>query len=107
MMTDDPRPLSESLDRVIRGLRGPDRQQVGGVFGRWEEIVGDHVASHVRPVRLEAGVLVVEVSEPAWATQFEFLSGEVIRRMGETVGTVVDRVEIRVARRPRRSAEPA
>ena len=100
-------PLSESLDRVIRGLRGSDRRQVGGVFGRWEEIVGEHVANHVQPVRLESGVLVVEVTEPAWATQFEFLSGGVIERLREMVGDVVERGGFRVARRPRRPDDQA
>ena len=98
------RPLSESLDRVLKGLRGPDRHQVGGLFGRWEEIVGDLVARHVRPVRLESRVLVVEVDEPAWATQFEFLSGQVVDRLRAEVGVEVDRVETRVARRGRRTS---
>ena len=64
---DELTPLSESLDRVLKGLRGPDRRQVGGLFGRWEEIVGDLVARHVRPVRLEDRVLMVEVDEPGYA----------------------------------------
>lgn len=99
---DELTPLSESLDRVIRGLRGPDRRQVGGLFGRWDEIVGDLVARHVRPVRLEDGTLVVEVDEPAWATQFEFLSSQVMDRLRSEVGVDVDRVETRVARGGRR-----
>ena len=98
---DELTPLSESLDRVLKGLRGPDRRKVGGLFGRWEEIVGDLVARHVRPVRLEDRVLMVEVDEPAWATQFEFLSGQVVDRLRSEVGVDVDRVETRVARRRR------
>ena len=101
---DELTPLSESLDRVLKGLRGPDRRQVGGLFGRWEEIVGDLVARHVRPVRLEDRVLMVEVDEPAWATQFEFLSGQVVDRLRSEVGVDVDRVETRVARRRRQSS---
>ena len=65
------------------------------------------MANHVQPVRLESGVLVVEVTEPAWATQFEFLSGGVIERLREMLGDVVERVEIRVARRPRRPEDQA
>jgi predicted nucleic acid-binding Zn ribbon protein len=103
-MGDEPTIFSESLDRVLKGLRGPDRHQVGGLFGRWEEIVGDLVARHVRPVRLESRVLVVEVDEPAWATQFEFLSGQVVDRLRAEVGVEVDRVETRVARRGRRTS---
>lgn len=91
-------PLVQSLEAVLRSLRGPSVAEVNGVFGEWNAIVGALVARHVRPVLLDRGVLTVEVSEPAWATQFQFLSGEVSRRICESVGPVVERVEIRVAR---------
>jgi predicted nucleic acid-binding Zn ribbon protein len=99
MAGDDPIPLSASLDRVVRSLRGPDRHQVGGVFGRWEEVVGEPVAAHVRPLRLEDRLLVVEVDEPAWATQVEFLSGQLRERLATVVQVEVDRIEVRVAGR--------
>ena len=99
MATDDPIPLSTSLDRVVRSLRGPDRHQVGGVFGRWEEVVGEPVAAHVRPLRLDGRVLVVEVDDPAWATQVEFLSAQVRERLATVVQVEIDRIEVRVAGR--------
>ncbi|MEY2974094.1 MAG: hypothetical protein RIR49_514 [Actinomycetota bacterium] len=99
MADDEPIPLSASLDRVVRSLRGPDRHQVGGVFGRWEEVVGEPVAAHVRPLRLDDRVLVVEVDDPAWATQVEFLSAQLRGRLAEVVQVEVDRIEVRVAGR--------
>jgi predicted nucleic acid-binding Zn ribbon protein len=99
MAGDEPIPLSASLDRVVRSLRGPDRHQVGGVFGRWEEVVGEPVAAHVRPLRLDDRVLVVEVDDPAWATQVEFLSAQLRGRLAEVVQVEVDRIEVRVAGR--------
>jgi predicted nucleic acid-binding Zn ribbon protein len=94
----DPVPLSTSLDAVVRGLRGPGRREVGGVFGRWDEAVGEQVAKHARPLRLDEGVLVVEVDEPAWATQMTFLAATVRERLATVAGVVVDRIEVRVAR---------
>jgi predicted nucleic acid-binding Zn ribbon protein len=100
-MGDDPIPLSASIDAVVRSLRGPGRREVSGVFGRWEEAVGAQVAAHARPVRLDDGVLVVEVDEPAWATQVRFLSGTVCERLEEVAGVTVTRLDVRVARRRR------
>ena len=98
-MTDrDPIPISASLDEVVRSLRGPGRREVGGVFGRWEEAVGPQVASHARPVRLDAGVLVVEVDEPAWATQIALLSNTIRERLLTVTGVEVSSVEVRVYR---------
>ena len=79
----DPVPIGDSLDTVVRSLRNdvartsassrPDASQMGGVFGRWAEAVGDAVAAHVKPVKLDGTKLVVEVDDPAWATQLRFL----------------------------------
>jgi predicted nucleic acid-binding Zn ribbon protein len=92
----EPIPISASLDEVVRSLRGPGRHEIGGVFGRWEEAVGDQVAAHARPVRLDRGVLVVEVDEPAWATQITLLSNTIRERLMTVTGVEVSGVEVRV-----------
>ncbi len=74
---------------------------MGGVFGQWAEIVGDTVAAHVQPIRLDGKRLVVEVSDPAWATQIRLLTDRVRQRVHDVTGTLVDTVEIRVSARRR------
>jgi predicted nucleic acid-binding Zn ribbon protein len=98
----DPVPISRSLDSIMKSLRGTDRIQIGGVFGRWDDAVGTTVAAHVRPVRLDQGVLTVEADEPAWATQVKFLSGTITARLAEVAGVDVERIEVRVAGSSRR-----
>lgn len=94
----EPVPISRSLDSIMKSLRGTDRIQIGGVFGRWADAVGPNVAAHVRPVRLEDGVLLVEADEPAWATQVKFLTGTIMSRLAEVAGVDIERIEVRVAR---------
>jgi predicted nucleic acid-binding Zn ribbon protein len=72
---------------------------MGGVFGRWEEAVGAAVATHVQPVKLDGSVLVVEVDDPAWATQIRFLEATLRERLREVAGASVERLEVRVSRR--------
>jgi predicted nucleic acid-binding Zn ribbon protein len=93
----DPVPISRSLDSIMKSLRGTDRIQIGGVFGRWDEAVGPTVAAHVRPVRLDQGVLTVEADEPAWATQVKFLSSTIATRLAEVAGVDIEHIEVRVA----------
>ena len=93
----DPVPITTSIDSIMSSLRGTDRVQIGGVFGRWADAVGDNVADHVRPVRLDQRVLTVEVDEAAWATQVKFLSATIIRRLHEVARVDIERVEVRVA----------
>ncbi len=84
MSGDDPVPVTDALDGLLRSLRGgAGRAEVGGVFGRWEEAVGQALAANVRPVRLEHGTLLVEVDDPAWATQVRFLADDITARLAE------------------------
>ena len=105
----EPVPISDSLAGVVESLRGPAGpggssasvapRTMGGVFGRWNEIVGDVVAGHVQPVKLDGERLIVEVDDPAWATQLRFLEADLKARLQATIGATVERFEIRVARR--------
>ena len=102
MNADEPVPVTDALDGLLRSLRGgAGRAEVGGVFGRWEEVVGGALAANVRPVRLERRVLLVEVDDPAWATQVRYLSSDLMARLAEVTGVAVDGIEVRV-RRPHR-----
>src|SRR3954463_582016 len=51
----DPQPVADSVDRLVdeRGWSQP--LAVGGVEGRWPEIVGSEVATHCVPELFEAG----------------------------------------------------
>ncbi len=106
MTSPDPVPISSSLDDLVRSLRGPSRESVGGLFGRWDEAVGDQVAQHVKPLKLDQGVLVVEVDDPAWATQVKFLTPMITERLQHVANVRVDRIDVRVERRGARGARP-
>ena len=101
---DEPVSLATSLDGVVKSLRGPSGRAVGGLFGRWDEAVGEQVAQHVRPVKLDGAVLTVEVDDPAWATQVKFLAPTIISRLAEVAGARVDEVQVRVDPRNARGA---
>jgi predicted nucleic acid-binding Zn ribbon protein len=86
---------------MMKSLRGTDRLQVGGVFGKWDAAVGDQIAAHVRPVKLDHGTLLVEADTPTWATQVKFLAETIITRLREEAGVDVENVEVRVASKRR------
>jgi predicted nucleic acid-binding Zn ribbon protein len=94
-----PRPLGASLDAVSRRLGVEDSRGFGRLFARWPEIVGAAMAAHVKPVRLDEGVLVVAVDHPAWATQIRRLGDQLLQRVAEeTGGAQPIRLEVRVRR---------
>ena len=96
-------PIGDSLNSVVRSLRNDttdstSSSQMGGVFGRWAEAVGDAVAAHVKPVKLDGTKLIVEVDDPAWATQLRFLETTVKQRLLKVAGATIDTIEARVRR---------
>jgi predicted nucleic acid-binding Zn ribbon protein len=95
----DPKPVAASLDRVAAKLGAPKVAALSVVFSRWEDVVGQSVAVHTRPLSLRDGRLVVGVDEPGWATQLTYLTADLLRRLEELIGPgVVTAVEVKVRR---------
>jgi len=93
-----PQRLGDMLGSVLRHLRVGDSAASTSVFAQWRSIVGDAIADHVTPRRLENRVLTVEVDEPAWATQLRFLEKDLVHTLRNTAGDIVDSLDIKVRR---------
>lgn len=92
----DPQWFSASISRLVteRGWQTP--VAVGGVIGRWDQVVGAQVAAHCVPESFDESVLVVRTDSTAWATQMRMLAPTVLRRLTEELGAgVVTRLEVR------------
>jgi predicted nucleic acid-binding Zn ribbon protein len=94
---DEPRPLSSSLDDVLRQLGGGGVGAVRTVFSEWTALVGPETAAHAKPVSLDGGCLLVVVDEPGWATRFRYEQASLLRRFADELGDgVVTRIDVRV-----------
>ena len=93
-----PRVLNEVLGKLLHRMHVSDESSAIGLFSGWRQIVGDAIADHAVPKRLEKRVLVVEVDDPAWATQLKFLESQLIATLRDNVGDEVESLEIRVRR---------
>jgi predicted nucleic acid-binding Zn ribbon protein len=88
----DPQLFGTSLERILaeRGWEQPTA--VGGLTGRWAEIVGDDVAEHVVPETFEpspdgAGLLLVlRADSSAWAYTMRNLLPDLRRRIDRELG---------------------
>ena len=102
MSDEQPRPISDGLDRVLRGLGNPGVAAVRTVFSEWEELVGAHTAAHAKPVSLDGQCLLVVVDEAGWATRFRYEQAGLLKRFADELGEgVVTRIDVRV--RPEKS----
>lgn len=84
----DPLPLGAAVSRLIteRGWEAPTA--VGGVMGRWPQLVGGEVARHCAPEHYDERerVLVVRCDSTAWATQLRLLAPQLVARLNEDLG---------------------
>ncbi|WP_343035699.1 DUF721 domain-containing protein [Isoptericola sediminis] len=91
----DPQLMSDVVGRLLRDKGWTAEVSVGGVVGRWREIVGAQVADHCTPETFEDKVLVVRTDSTAWATQVRLLVPTLLRRLAEEVGEgVVEQVTV-------------
>lgn len=84
----DPVPLGAALNRLLteRGWEAP--AAVGGVMGRWGQIVGPDIAAHCEPKSYDesTAVLTVQCDSTAWATQLRWLSRQLVARLNHELG---------------------
>ncbi|MBT2675463.1 DUF721 domain-containing protein [Streptomyces sp. SD31] len=84
----DPLALGAAINRLIteRGWETP--AAVGGVMGRWPQIVGEDVAKHCVPEKYDEDerVLVVRCDSTAWATNLRLLAPTLVARLNEDLG---------------------
>jgi len=67
---------NESLSRLIPSLlqdRGWEVQlDLHSIFPRWKELVGEEMSEHTQPLKIERGVLWLEVSNSSWLQQLQY-----------------------------------
>ena len=88
----DPALLGASVDRLLRDRGWTESAAVGGLTGRWAEIVGADVAEHVRPETFEQAadgrglMLVLRADSTAWATTLQYMLPAVRSRIDAELG---------------------
>ncbi|MFE0099266.1 DUF721 domain-containing protein [Streptomyces sp. NPDC059009] len=84
----DPLPLGSAINRLIteRGWETP--AAVGGVMGRWPQIVGEDLARHCVPQKYDEDdrVLTVQCDSTVWATQLRLMAPQLVARLNEDLG---------------------
>jgi predicted nucleic acid-binding Zn ribbon protein len=84
----DPMAFGAAINRLIteRGWETP--AAVGGVMGRWPQIVGEDVAKHCVPEKYDEDerILVVRCDSTAWATNLRLLAPTLVARLNEDLG---------------------
>lgn len=100
----EPRRVGEGLDRLVRQYGMPSSAALGELFSDWGDIVGEVMASHCWPIKLEpGGVLIVGSAESAWATQLRLIERDLIAKINDALGEPsISSLKVRIG--PRRTS---
>ncbi|MFC0674964.1 DUF721 domain-containing protein [Brachybacterium hainanense] len=85
----DPQGIERVLRRVLGDLGWNEGMNAGRVLEEWDDIVGEQVSQHCRPVSLDEGTLVVSADSSAWATQLRMISSQLITTIEDHIGAHV------------------
>ncbi len=91
----DPALFGDVLQRLMKARGWEKPKAEATVFGAWEKVVGEEIARHSKPIKLDDGVLTVEAESTAWATQLRMLAASLLRNIASQVGhNVVTKLNI-------------
>jgi len=82
----DPQPLGRLVTQVSLKRGWAEKVDSGKLFAEWPRIVGEDVAAHATPERLDDKILYVRASSTAWATQLRLMSAEILRKIARVSG---------------------
>ncbi|MCX6428206.1 MAG: DciA family protein [Actinobacteria bacterium] len=90
----DPQPLSDLLTDLVHERQWKSGVAEGTLFSTWPMVIGEEISAHANPVSLIDGVLTLQTTSTAWATQLRLLAPQIIKTIqtsasGALVETVV------------------
>ena len=65
----DPTLISDVLTNLVSDRQWESGLAEGNLFAQWEKVVGSDIATHTTPISILDGVLLIQCSSTAWATQ--------------------------------------
>jgi len=78
--------IADSLTELFQTASFADGFTGWQAVHRWNEIVGDRIASRTKALRYENGRLFVEVCNSTWIQELSFLQRSITRRLNAAIG---------------------
>ncbi|MBN1151029.1 DUF721 domain-containing protein [candidate division WOR-3 bacterium] len=73
--------VNDIIADVLGNIFDKSEEGVAGVL--WSETIGPPINLHTKPLFTKGGVLTVEVENPVWRQQLEFLKEEIMTKLNK------------------------
>ena len=90
-------PLKDVMASILKDPNLPFNPKDGLIWEVWDEVVGDTIAKNARPSWIKDGRLRVDVTNPIWLQELEFVKENIRERLNERLGReAVNKIEFRL-----------
>jgi len=87
--------LSQAFPSVLRQVKGNDRLTLIFLQELWPQLVGEVLASRLAPVKLQGPLLLVDVSDSAWAEVVDAFADDIRKRVNRFWGCpLIEQIEL-------------
>jgi predicted nucleic acid-binding Zn ribbon protein len=87
----DPTLISDVLTNLVSDRQWESGLAEGNLFAQWERIVGSDIATHTTPISILDGVLLIQCSSTAWATQLQSVHDQLVATISSSApGALVE-----------------
>ena len=88
---DDPHSLNVLLSELVHSRDWRQGIAEGSLFTDWLQVVGPDIGSHSTPISLVDGLLTIQASSSAWATQLTLIATNLLSTItGSAPGALVE-----------------
>lgn len=89
--------LKDILSNLLNDSSLPFNPDDARIWEVWDEAVGPAIAEHARPSYVKKGRLRVDVSDPIWLQELEFVRETIKEKLNEELGRkAVKRIDFRL-----------
>ena len=74
------------VEKLLKGFGLDERLQQYRALIIWEEVVGPQIAARTRPIRIRDGVLEINVDQPTWMQQLQFMKPKILTQLNAELG---------------------
>lgn len=92
---DDPQPLMSVLSELVETRDWRQGIAEGSLFTEWLQVVGADIGAHSSPISLVDGLLTIQASSSAWATQLTLMTSNLLSTISNSApGALVEEIVV-------------
>ena len=73
--------IGDILPEILKSAGLDKKIRESGILTLWPEVVGEEVAQRTRAVKVDKGILYVNVDHGAWMQELHFMERDILRRL--------------------------